>query len=772
MRTAFLLTCIVVVIEGAFCQAGEPLPGQIIIDPDYPQWLKRHGGKNVFICGPGDPEDFLYLGKRNANGTRDGDQMQRIKKLVEHGGNCIYMQIVRSHGGDAKKDFTQNPFIDSDPAKGVDDRILKQWEEWFTLMDRHDILIYLFFYDDGARVWNTGDQVGPDEKKFLETIVRRFKHHKNLIWIVGEESEERYSTKRVQAIAEVIKSADDHGHIIGNHHQSSTTFKAWQPGGAITHFAMQLSETDDTAHRGSIEALKKSAGRYQIIYSESTAMRTDSDGMRKHAWAVAMAGLMPMLLKMDIADTPVETLKQCRYLQSFFECTDFWMMTSRDELKHADTKYVLANSKRSYIAYGDSVAGKLGIKDFLKGEYAITWIDCRSGQIKDVEYRALGGDATFDKPKDIGSECAAWIRPRGAKKAAGTYFPPPESKGGWRKLDNPADIRKLAAMDPDKLAMLKKWLEQSDKRNFAAVVIRNGYIVLEVERGNSSKTHTGTIKSSGKAICACVLAIASEESQHGRTPKKMKFDDRAFNFIPWAKPLSDPRKSKITVNQLFNHTSGLTPESTGAKNIGPWENVLGHVKDPRMAKLAFDPGTDFGYSTHAFYHAALVCEDVTGMPYDKYAIKHLLEPLGVEKWWFEFFDGGAKIGRHPTHAIGLPAREMARVAYCMLHDGRWHERQVIPKWFIDETGAPTHDVKGSKETGRIAESYSHGWELPALRGERGKGIPKRARFKPGSGGQLISFVPELDLIAVRQTGGSGPWEYEEFLRRACDCVSP
>ena len=67
-----------------------------------------------------------------------------------------------------------------------------------------------------------------------------------------------------------------------------------------------------------------------------------------------------------------------------------------------------------------------------------------------------------------------------------SYFPPPESEGGWRKLDKPEDIRDLAAMDPAKLDSLKRWLLQSDDRNFAAVVIRRGYIVLEVERGNSA----------------------------------------------------------------------------------------------------------------------------------------------------------------------------------------------------------------------------------------------------------------------------------------------
>jgi CubicO group peptidase (beta-lactamase class C family) len=355
------------------------------------------------------------------------------------------------------------------------------------------------------------------------------------------------------------------------------------------------------------------------------------------------------------------------------------------------------------------------------------------------------------------------------------YFPPPESQGGWRKLDKPDDIRNVAGMDPAKLDDLKKWLLASDEREFAAVVIRRGHIILEVERGNSARTDSRRVASVSKAICATVLAIASEQSQQGLTPRKMKFDDAAFDFIPWAQPLSDPRKAKITVKQLLNHTSGLCPEATGAPNDGVWEYVLGHSGDPRTAKLAFDPGTACGYSTHALHHAALVCETVTGKPYDQFAIEALFKPLGIEHWWFQYFDGGEKIGRHPTHGLGMPARDLARIAYCMLHGGRWGDRQVIPKWFVDETATPTHNVQSPEMRWKLnPQIFSHGWELPSrLSGEGGRsgqGIPSDARHKPGSGGQLIAFVPSLDLVITRQTGSSGEWAFEEYLRRACAAV--
>jgi len=355
------------------------------------------------------------------------------------------------------------------------------------------------------------------------------------------------------------------------------------------------------------------------------------------------------------------------------------------------------------------------------------------------------------------------------------YFPPPESKGGWRKLDKPEDIQRLAGTNPVKLGELREWLLKSDNRDFAAAVIRNGYIVLEVERGNSARTDSRRVASVSKAVCATVLAIVSEQSREGRTLRKLTFDSPAFQFIPWAQPLSDPRKTNITVKQLLNHTSGICPEATGAPNDGSWEYVLGHSGDPRTERLAFDPGSACGYSTHALAHAALVCETVTGKPYDQFAIEALFKPLGIEHWWFQYYEGAENVGRHPSHGLGMPARDLARIGYCMLRRGRWSDRQVIPKWFVDETAGPTHEVTTPEMRWKLnPQIFSHGWELPArLTGEDGRsgaGIPADARSKPGSGGQLIAFVPSLDLVITRQTGGSGGWDYEEFLRRACASV--
>jgi len=67
-----------------------------------------------------------------------------------------------------------------------------------------------------------------------------------------------------------------------------------------------------------------------------------------------------------------------------------------------------------------------------------------------------------------------------------------------------------------------------------------------------------------------------------------------------------------------------------------------------------------------------------------------------------------------------------------------------------------------------AQTFSHRWQLPArLTGEweqSGRGIPADARYKPGSG-ELIAFVPSLDLVVIRKTGSGGPEQGADDLSR-------
>lgn len=385
------------------------LAGQIIVDPEHPQWLKRKDGGPFFMAGPGDPEDFLYRGTLNSDGTRTGDQMALINKLKDTGANCIYLMAVRSHGGDG--DRTHNPFIDYDPSNGINKKVLDQWETWFTEMDNHGIVIFFFFYDDSARVWNTGDHVGNAEKNFIHTLVNRFEHHRNLIWCIAEEYQEAFSAERVRNIAAEIRAADDHNHVIAVHKLSGLDFSEFADEPNIDQFAIQYNaKTAEVLHQGVVTAWKQAAGRYNLNMSEAANYGTGTVA-RKKSWACAMGGAYVMILEMDIANTPLSDLKDCGRLVSFFESTNFNGMVPHDELKYGGTEYVLAKPGDSYIAYTSTLSGDIGLKSMTAGTYKFRWFDCVNGKsITQMDVKVTAGDQTWSKPAGIGNELAVYIK--------------------------------------------------------------------------------------------------------------------------------------------------------------------------------------------------------------------------------------------------------------------------------------------------------------------------------------------------------------------------
>ncbi len=384
---------------------------RIVVNPKNPRWLMRGDGRPLFMCGPGDPEGFLYRGKLKPDGTRDGDQMELISKLAGTGANCIYLMAVRSHGGDGGR--TENPFIDHDPARGLNTALLDQWRHWFDAMERAGIVIYFFLYDDSVRLWPRGDNVSSQEEQFLRALVDRFEGYGSLIWCIAEEYGESLSARRVSNIAAVIRSADDYDHAIAVHKNHGLSFDEFADDRNIDQFAIQYNvDTAEKLHAGMVKAWNDAAGRYSLNMSEAAGFGTGAE-LRRKCWACAMGGAYVMILEMDIANTPLEDLQACGHLVRFFESTSFETMAPHDELAYGGTEYVLADPGRSYIAYTSNSKGDLGLKNMRPGSYDLRWLDCTTGKRVDQrDVRIEEGNRSWSRPKGIGSETALYMRRR------------------------------------------------------------------------------------------------------------------------------------------------------------------------------------------------------------------------------------------------------------------------------------------------------------------------------------------------------------------------
>lgn len=391
---------------------------QIVADAERPRWLWRAGGSPFFMVGPGDPEGFLYRGLLNPDGTRNGDQMELLAKMKGTGANCIYLMAVRSHGGDGEG--TENPFVDHDPDNEINERVLDQWERWFTVMDRHRITIFFFFFDDGARLAPRRTPISAQERRLIQTLVNRFKHHRNLIWCIAEEYQEAFTAGQVLDLAAEIRKANEYAHPIAVHKLSGTDFSEFADSDRIDQFAIQLGNPQNPAalsqpkkvHELVLEAWKKSGGRYNVNMSELAGHYVSGDRLltRRKSWAAAMAGAYVMVIGMDIETTDREALRDAGSLARFFESTDFYRMEPRDELALADTEYILA-SEDSYILYSSGPALQMGVRALTPGRYTLRWFDC--GSRREVTQEGISvadPDRSWKVPTGFGEDVALYLK--------------------------------------------------------------------------------------------------------------------------------------------------------------------------------------------------------------------------------------------------------------------------------------------------------------------------------------------------------------------------
>lgn len=624
-RWIFLVFGLVCLIEWRPLDAE--LPGQIITDSEHRRFLKRVGGGHVFICGPGDPEGFLYRGELQADGTRTGDQNEIIQKLIHYGGNSLYIQAVRSHGGDGTWDH--NPFINHDPAQGINERVLGQWESWLSLMDDHGILIYFFIYDDSARVWDTGDEVVEDEERFVSGLVNRFKHHRHLIWVVAEESEEAFSKSRSEALAKVIERTDENSHLIGNHHHSGTVFKSFSFEGPFRHFSMQLNIPQDQVYTQTIEAIEQARG-YQLVYAENTETNQSVEGWRRFAWSVSMAGAMPMMLGMDVASTPISALQQCRFLSDFFEDTDFYLMQPAMDMGSGSIQAVLHNPGKSFIAWADGEARreKAIVHRLNAGEYDLLWLDCQSGRRVDTRQNLSTSPSELVKPESIGIEWAVYGEMANDHLAQDGVFPGEE----WEQR-RPEE----AGVSLDALQHFSQLV------GGRGCVVRDGYLIYSW--GDISRS--SDIASAGKPFYSHLLFRAIE------TGLLESADDFVLPFQP-------------CLNDLNAHL-GYKDRLLTFRHLAFQTACLGY-DDP--------PGSAFDYNDQSmgFFWDTLV-NGVFDIPWKDASAQlfgpELTGPLRFQDA-FTFPIEGRMRGR-----IAISPRDFARLGLLYLNWGRWDGRQIV-----------------------------------------------------------------------------------------------
>lgn len=354
-----------------------------------------------------------------------------------------------------------------------------------------------------------------------------------------------------------------------------------------------------------------------------------------------------------------------------------------------------------------------------------------------------------------------------------TYFPEPDSEGGWRKNSEPEFIRDLG-LDTG-------GLDDFGAYNFkvgffsSVIVIKDGWVIKEWYAHPREKPSRAYVASIGKTFALACFGIAVKDAAEGSLEEQIARTEKLYDkrWLIKGFPLSDPQKKDITFEQVFRHTAGFVPEDLADRDY--WNDyyswVVGHdPKSPQTQNLFYSPGYPQEYSRYerwgdhqgvyssiGFAHIGLVLEQLYGVPAHDFLWNRLLKPIGFSgidyyrppappliKW----FTGGG---------LQMTAMDLARFAYFMMHNGRWKGEQLLPgDWVQSLVSKPYYQNLRSNIDGYFGRQY-----------------PADMFRMYGSGGNFVFVIPSLDLIVVR-TGRIPNFFMErlerDFLRRLFNMI--
>jgi CubicO group peptidase (beta-lactamase class C family) len=339
---------------------------------------------------------------------------------------------------------------------------------------------------------------------------------------------------------------------------------------------------------------------------------------------------------------------------------------------------------------------------------------------------------------------------------AAEYFPPPDASGGWRTLNAAKEIRKSAGMDLHRLEQAYDFTQRGTQ-NGGLLVVRHGYLVLERYFGRAHRNANPDMASTGKAFTSIACGIMLQE-YHDQFPDGLNTRVFTEKYLPEALPLDDPRRADINLGQLLCMTAGYHGEGSSPGvvlgKVFPLSPVPGqdiHDLDRSSLRTAMwtNAGAGYSYSSPAPHIASMVLRRVTGMDLQDYINERLAKPMGWGSWGYCLHRGDFTMPHaNGAGSIALHATDALRFGYCLLHQGRWAGKQLVPASYVALCNQPSPYNPHTPYT-LMFEHNADGHVA---------GAPRDAFYKSGAGGFALIVVPSLDLVIYKMGGNDGQYD--------------
>ncbi|WP_435507793.1 serine hydrolase domain-containing protein, partial [Variovorax sp. RHLX14] len=186
------------------------------------------------------------------------------------------------------------------------------------------------------------------------------------------------------------------------------------------------------------------------------------------------------------------------------------------------------------------------------------------------------------------------------------------------------------------------------------------------------------VKSVSKSVASLAVGIAIDQGLI------RSVNEPIFSFFPELADLRSPEKDRIQLVHALTMSMGLKwVEATPATGEDNDESRMHRAAEPSRYVLGLEstapPGQEFFYNTGALTLVSAIVRKATGRPLDEFARTELFKPLGITDFEWSRVKGDTDAGG----GLRMRPRDMAKIGQLVLSGGRWNDRQIVSRDWIE-----------------------------------------------------------------------------------------
>ncbi len=204
-----------------------------------------------------------------------------------------------------------------------------------------------------------------------------------------------------------------------------------------------------------------------------------------------------------------------------------------------------------------------------------------------------------------------------------------------------------------------------------------------------------------------------------------------------------PVEKKATIDHLITARSGIYhPASNGGDSTAS--------APPRGSQ---EPGRYFLYNNWDFNCAGYIFEKLTHQTIYDALERDLAVPLNMQDFdrLAQRKSGNLTRSHYPAYHIWLSTRDMARIGYLMLRQGKWDGRQVVPEYWIKKIIRVKTRVEDMNPEPYRKGDFGYGSMWWVWDGPNAVGPYEGGYTASGAYGQFITVLPALDMALAHKT---------------------